>query len=179
MVRFKLAGISNQDAIEYLKQEIEYKCRVTSPLLEGVKPDCVKVYEAAITALEYQREIYTILTRIYEEIGKRMFSAECYNKDFDGREITNLLCYGDVADIIDKYLGYDSIPSPWHKVAEGDLPNHTNRVLVYIKYKASNRIPPYCVANYAGGKWWYPSDREIIGEARVIAWMELPEYMEE
>lgn len=151
--------MNNQDAIKYLKQEIEYKCRVTSPLLEGVKPDCVKVYEAAITALEYQREIYTILPRIYEEIGKRMFSAECYNKDFEGREITNLLCYGDVA--------------------EGDLPNHTNRVLVYIKYKASNRIPPYCVVNYAGGKWWYPSDREITGEARVIAWMELPEYMEE
>ena len=151
--------MNNQDAIKYLKQEIEYKCRVTSPLLEGVKPDCVKVYEAAITALEYQREIYTILPRIYEDIGKRMFSAECYNKDFEGREITNLLCYGDVA--------------------EGDLPNHTNRVLVYIKYKASNRILPYCVVNYAGGKWWYPSDREITGEARVIAWMELPEYMEE
>lgn len=67
----------------------------------------------------------------------------------------------------------------WHKVAEGDLPNHTNRVLVYIKYKASDRIPPHCVANYAGGKWWYPSDREIAGEARVIAWMELPEYEEE
>ncbi|MDD3338447.1 MAG: hypothetical protein PHS82_06270 [Lachnospiraceae bacterium] len=64
----------------------------------------------------------------------------------------------------------------WHKVADGDLPTHSNRVLVYIKYKASHRIPPHRVANYAGEKWWYPSDREITGEAQVIAWMELPEY---
>lgn len=67
----------------------------------------------------------------------------------------------------------------WHRVADGDLPKHANRVLVYIKYKASDRIPPHGVANYAGGKWWYPSDREITGEAQVIAWMELPEYEEE
>lgn len=67
----------------------------------------------------------------------------------------------------------------WHRVADGDLPKHANRVLVYIKYKASDRIPPHGVANYAGGKWWYPSDREITGEAQVIAWMELPGHKEE
>lgn len=67
----------------------------------------------------------------------------------------------------------------WHKVADGNLPVHSNRVLVYIKYKASEKVPPYYVANYAGGKWWYPSDREITGEARVIAWMELPVHMED
>ena len=67
----------------------------------------------------------------------------------------------------------------WHKVADGDLPKHSDRVLVYIQYKASDRIPPHYVANYAGEKWWYPSGREITGEAQVIAWMELPEYKED
>lgn len=37
---------------------------------------------------------------VLEELGKRMFSAECYNEDFDGTQIDNLLCYGDVAEII-------------------------------------------------------------------------------
>lgn len=61
----------------------------------------------------------------------------------------------------------------WHKVADGDFPVNSDRVLVYIKYKASDRVPPHYIANYAGGKWWYPSDREITGEAQVIAWMPL------
>lgn len=38
--------------------------------------------------------------RLLEEIGKRIFSAVVYNKDFNGREINNLLCFGDVAEII-------------------------------------------------------------------------------
>lgn len=85
----------------------------------------------------------------------------------------------DKCNALCELIGMQPTAGSWHKVAEGDLPNHTIRVLVYIKYKASDRIPPHCVANYAGGKWWYPSDREITGEARVIAWMELPEYEEE
>lgn len=39
--------------------------------------------------------------RLLEEIGKKMFAADVYNKDFNGREINNLLCFGDVAEIID------------------------------------------------------------------------------
>ena len=39
-------------------------------------------------------------SNVLEQIGKRMFSAECYNEDFDGTQIDNLLCYGDVAEII-------------------------------------------------------------------------------
>lgn len=39
-------------------------------------------------------------SNVLEQIGKRMFSAECYNEYFDGTQIDNLLCYGDVAEII-------------------------------------------------------------------------------
>lgn len=52
-----------------------------------------------------RREANDAIPKIYEEIAKKMFSAECYNKYFDGRQINNLVCFGDVVEIIEEYLG--------------------------------------------------------------------------
>lgn len=48
-------------------------------------------------AKQYYR---TLEPKLLEEIGKRMFRAVVYNKDFNGSEINNLLCFGDVAEVI-------------------------------------------------------------------------------
>lgn len=42
--------------------------------------------------------------KLLEEIGKKIFRAEVYNGDFDGVEINNLLCFGDVAEIINDFF---------------------------------------------------------------------------
>lgn len=38
--------------------------------------------------------------KVVNQIEKKMFSAECYNNDFNGCEIGNLLCMGDVYEIV-------------------------------------------------------------------------------
>ena len=38
--------------------------------------------------------------KVVEQLENKMFSAECYNDDFNGCEIGNLLCMGDVYEIV-------------------------------------------------------------------------------
>ena len=40
------------------------------------------------------------IDRIVEQLKERTFSAECYNDDFDGTQINNLLCLGDAIEIV-------------------------------------------------------------------------------
>lgn len=44
------------------------------------------------------------LKKILYELEKRIFTAEVYNDDFDGTTITNLICLGDVRDILEKHM---------------------------------------------------------------------------
>lgn len=50
------------------------------------------------------------LEKILYELEKRIFTAEVYNDDFDGTTITNLICLGDVRDIIEKHMNDGWIP---------------------------------------------------------------------
>ena len=65
----------------------------------GERCNALDVIYAVLQVIEEQPIAFNT-SKVLEEIGKRMFSAECYNKDFDGTQINNLLCYGDVAEII-------------------------------------------------------------------------------
>ena len=38
--------------------------------------------------------------KVINQLENKMFSAECYNNDFNGCEISNLLCMGDVYEIV-------------------------------------------------------------------------------
>ena len=38
--------------------------------------------------------------KVISQLSNKMFSAECYNDDFNGCEINNLLCMGDVYEIV-------------------------------------------------------------------------------
>lgn len=40
------------------------------------------------------------VNKVVEQLSNKMFSAECYNDDFNGCEINNLLCMGDVYEIV-------------------------------------------------------------------------------
>ena len=50
------------------------------------------------------------LGKILYELEKRIFTAEVYNDDFDGITITNLICLGDVRDILEKHMNDGWIP---------------------------------------------------------------------
>ncbi len=75
-----------QEHFEKVKKESESLIDVTQMI--GVQD----VIDSQPTAYD--------VCKVLEEVGKRMFSAECYNEDFNGTQIDNLLCYGDVAEVI-------------------------------------------------------------------------------
>ena len=72
------------------------------------------------------------LEKILYELEKRIFTAEVYNDDFDGTTITNLICFGDVRDILEKHMN-----DGWIPVEKFGLPHsneHDFRFWVTIQY---------------------------------------------
>ena len=72
------------------------------------------------------------LEKILYELEKRIFTAEVYNDDFDGTTITNLICLGDVRDILEKHMN-----DGWIQVEKFGLPHsneHDFRFWVTIQY---------------------------------------------
>lgn len=50
------------------------------------------------------------LENILCELEKRIFTAEVYNDDFDGTTITNLICLGDVREVLEDHINDGWIP---------------------------------------------------------------------
>ena len=50
------------------------------------------------------------LEKILKELEKFTFEAEVYNGDFEGADIDNLLCLGDVRDVLRNHMNNDWIP---------------------------------------------------------------------
>ena len=67
------------------------------------------------------------LEKILYELEKRIFTAEVYNDDFDGTTITNLICLGDVRDILEKHMNDGWIP------VEERLPIPNKEIWVTVK----------------------------------------------
>lgn len=102
------------------------------------------------------------LEKILYELEKCIFTAEVYNDDFDGTTITNLICLGDVRDILEKHMNDGWIP------VEERLPDESlNSVIGWDEYRER-----CCFVQYYGGKWSLRADREPI---KIIAWRPLPE----
>ena len=98
------------------------------------------------------------LEKILYELEKRIFTAEVYNDDFDGTTITNLICLGDVRDILEKHMNDGWIP------VEERLPDNNENVLVTTDMGliASGYI--------AHGTWITDQEPDY-----PIAWRPLPE----
>ena len=48
------------------------------------------------------------LENILDELEKQIFSAEVYNDDFDGTSIGNLICLGNVREVLENHLDDDA-----------------------------------------------------------------------
>lgn len=116
------------------------------------------------------------LEKILYELEKRIFTAEVYNDDFDGTTITNLICLGDVRDILEKHINDD-----WVSVEERLPEEKINPISqdfyeyqVTVKFGNAKDVRHY---GYGNGHWW---NGPGIVDKYVIAWRENPEpYMQE
>ena len=103
------------------------------------------------------------LEKILYELEKRIFTAEVYNDDFDGTTITNLICLGDVRDILEKHMNDGWIP------VEKALPEYGKKVLAYGK---SGEIDIASLYSRDKHMWLVGSMCSVAFD--IVAWRTLP-----
>ena len=103
------------------------------------------------------------LEKVLYELEKRIFTAEVYNDDFDGTTITNLICLGDVRDILEKHMNDGWIP------VEKALPEYGKKVLAYGK---SGEIDIASLYSRDKHMWLVGSMCSVAFD--IIAWRTLP-----
>ena len=101
------------------------------------------------------------LEKILNELEKQIFSAEVYNDDFDGTYIGNLICLGNVREVLEDYFN-----DGWISVEERLPEESLNSVIGWDEYREK-----CCFVQYYGGKWIL-GNREPVN---IIAWRPLPE----
>lgn len=102
------------------------------------------------------------LEKILYELEKRIFTAEVYNDDFDGTTITNLICLGDVRDILEKHMNDGWIP------VEERLPENA-------KHKGA-LCPRYqLMTKYGVTEGWYNPDLESW---YILIWFMTERYLD-
>ena len=125
------------------------------------------------------------LEKILYELEKRIFTAEVYNDDFDGTTITNLICLGDVRDILEKHMNDGWIPVDKYGLPKDEgvydltiIDGLEEYVSVRWQFLEGTHLSGtqhyvdgvhYWADNYRG----YPIN-EFLSE-RVIAWRKKPE----
>lgn len=101
------------------------------------------------------------LEEILKELEKFTFEVEVYNGDFEGADINNLLCLGDVRDVLRKHMNNDWIPAK----------NKPDEDAFYVATMSGTlvgqEVPFVGLAEFEDGEWVDGDD--------VIAWMPLPE----
>ena len=84
------------------------------------------------------------LEKILKELEKFTFEAEVYNGDFEGADIDNLLCLGDVRDVLRNHMNNEWIP------VEERLPEEGQEVWISVK---TDRLPPFLLFPADAGPW--------------------------
>ena len=101
------------------------------------------------------------LEKILEELEKYTFSAEVYDDDFNGETITNLICLGNVREVLEKHMDGGWIP------VEERLPPERGKYLC----TAESLGYSYVIVGHYNNPGWM---NDYCGQ-RVVAWQPLPE----
>lgn len=72
------------------------------------------------------------LKKILKELEEFTFEAEVYNEDFEGADINNLLCLGDVRDVLRKYMNNDWIPTKERMPTKEECERDNIRFLISV-----------------------------------------------
>lgn len=117
------------------------------------------------------------LEKILNELEKQVFSAEVYNDDFDGTYIGNLICLGNVREVLEDYFN-DGWISVEERLPERTLDEKINKsykkYLVFIDSVDGWDIDMALYDFWNDKKWREAHDG--YGEIEnVIAWRPLPE----
>ncbi len=105
-----------------------------------------------------------IFEKIIEKLENKIFSAELYGKEWNGQTVDNLLCLGDVRDVIEQEAAEYS--NGWIPVEERLPEESLNSVIGWDEYRKR-----CCFVQYLEGRWILGND---IDSVKIIAWRPLP-----
>lgn len=129
------------------------------------------------------------IDKILDKLEKLTFKAEVYNKDFDGENIENLICLGDVKEVIEECMNDE-----WISVEER-LPKEREEFIKVIdpisldvieidRYTASDEVE-VTVCDQEKEEYFIKTDFTVNGEwhdsfysdgiYKVVAWKPLPD----
>lgn len=80
-------------------REVEFDEETLEEIEDKLKKLCWKVLDGCMNVIKTEPIAYDV-DKVLEQIENKMFSAEVYNDDMDGVQIDNLLCMGDVYEIV-------------------------------------------------------------------------------
>lgn len=106
-----------------------------------------------------------VFEKIIERLGNEIFSAELYGNEWNGQTVTNLLCLGNVRDVIEQTVA--EYNNGWIPVGEKLPEESLNSVLCWDEYRKR-----CCFAQYLGGRWILGND---VDSVKITAWQPLPE----
>ena len=110
--------------------------------------------------------------KIFERLERKIFSAELYNNEFNGKTVDNLICLGDVKDVIDEIE--EEYNNGWIPCSER-LPDAGKRYLVSVIWKDKDfEKSAVYDAVYGSDGLWHSYNYEHVSY-KVIAWQPLPE----
>ncbi len=112
------------------------------------------------------------LEKILKELEKFTFEAEVYNGDFEGADIDNLLCLGDVRDVLRNHMNDRWIP------IEKRLPEDNYYILLSFANLSLPLVGRYEKDSEGGAFYLGDCDEQDTCASMnlfVNAWMLLPE----
>lgn len=109
-----------------------------------------------------------VFEKIIEKLGDKIFSAELYGDEWNGQTVDNLLCLGDVKDVIQNVA--TECDNRWIPCSERLPEESLNSVIGWDEYRKR-----CCFVQYYAGQWQLAGKNKYGESVKIIAWQPLPE----
>lgn len=114
------------------------------------------------------------LEEILKELEKFTFEAEVYNGDFEGADIDNLLCLGDVRDVLRNHMNNDWIPVGERLPTMEEYQKNDGRFILDDGNRRYQGLFDVYERKFKVAKYISGIIPVFEGDSKVIAWMPLP-----
>lgn len=115
-----------------------------------------------------------VFEKIIAELGRKRFSAELYGDEWNGQTVDNLLCLGDVRDVIEEVVA--EYNNGWIPCEPGKYPESNGYILLNFANFSVPQVGRYEKDEVGGAFYLGDEDETCISQDLIVsAWQPLPE----